>query len=81
MLGFERALGSSTAAVLQLTVTQSPFQELGLEDVDDVTYLVDLGIKQGLSEHVVLFFALSKNLVNFNNSADIGAHVGLTWTQ
>jgi hypothetical protein len=80
MLGFERALGRKTSFIAQTTLSQSPFGDLDIGELDDVSYLVDLGIKRGLSEKTVLFAAVSENVVNFDNSIDVGLHVGVTRT-
>lgn len=81
MAGYERALGHKTSVVVQGTVSQSPFRDLDVERLDDIAYLVDLGIKHGFHERWVLFVALSENLLNFGSTADVGAHFGITWTQ
>lgn len=79
MLGYEHALGSTWSVVLQGTVSQSPFQELDIDALDKVAFLMDLGFKKGLGERNVFFFAVSENIVNFDNTPDVGIHVG--WTK
>lgn len=80
MVAYEHALGSRTSVIAQGTVSQSPFGDLDLDDLDDVAYLVDLGVKRGLSEKTVIFAALSENVVNFGSSIDVGLHLGVTRT-
>ena len=80
MLGYEHAIGSMTSVVAQATVSQSPFGDLNINRLADVAYLVDLGVKRGLSEKTVVFAALSENVVNVNSSIDVGLHIGITRT-
>ena len=80
MLGYERALGRSVSLIAQVTVSQSPFEDLAIEGLDDIAYLVDFGVKKGLSEHLVGFLALSENFLTFGNTADFGLHLGFTQT-
>jgi|GEM_PF-363272 len=80
MLGYERALGQSVSAIVQLTVSQSPFEDLHVEGLDDVAFLVDLGIKKGFNERLVGLLAISENFLTFGNTADFGLHLGFTQT-
>jgi len=80
MLGYEHALRSRTSVVAQGTISQSPFGDLDIDQLDDIAYLVDLGVKRGLSEKTVLFVALSESVANFGNSIDVGLHLGVTRT-
>jgi hypothetical protein len=80
MAGYERAIGSSLSWVAQATVSQSPFADLEVDALAELAYLVDLGIKKGLGENRVLFFAITENLVNLDNTPDVGLHLGLTQT-
>lgn len=79
MLAFERAVGTRTSVVAQATLSQSPFGDLDLEKLDQVTTQVTLGLKRVLGRRV-LFVGLTENVANFGNSPDIGVHVGLTTT-
>jgi hypothetical protein len=80
MVGYEHALGSRTSVVAQGTISQSPYGDLDIRELDDIAYLVDLGVKRGLSEKTVVFAALSENVVNFGSSIDVGLHLGVTRT-
>lgn len=80
MIGYERAPGSTLSLIGQLTVSQSPFQDLEIEGLDDVAFLVDFGVKKGFNEHLVGFLALSENFLTFGNTADFGLHLGFTQT-
>lgn len=80
MFGYEHALGRTASAILQLTASQSPFEDLAIEELDDVQYLFDIGVKKGFGAHTVLFLAISENFLTFGSSADVGLHLGLTQT-
>jgi hypothetical protein len=81
MLAYERAWGDSASVIVQATASQSPFRDLDIQKLDDVAYLVDLGVKKGIGERWVGFLALSENVLNFGSSADVGLHLGVTWTR
>lgn len=81
LLAYERRLRPATSAIFQLKAAESPFKELAVEDLGDVTFLADFGIKQRVGRDTVLFAALSENIVHYRNSADFGLHFGLTWTR
>jgi hypothetical protein len=77
MLAYERALGSRTSVLGQVTVSQSPFRDLDLERLQKFTMQVTLGLKRVIGKQV-LFFGITENVVHYNNSPDIGIHLGLT---
>jgi len=77
MLAYERALGSKTSILAQTTVAQSPFSDLGLDRLEKVSMQVTLGLKRVLGKQILLL-GITENLAHFDNSPDIGFHVGLT---
>jgi len=79
MLAFERALGGRTSILAQATVSQSPFGDLELAKLDNITSQLTVGLKRVVGRQV-LFFGLTENVANFSNSPDIGLHFGLTTT-
>jgi hypothetical protein len=81
MIGYEHGWGRNASVILQATASQSPFRQLGIQKLDDIAYLVDLGVKKGIGERWVAFVALSENLLTFGSTADVGLHWGLTWTR
>ncbi len=80
MIAYERAMGGKMSGLAQLTVSQSPFDDLRLEELAETSIQITLGIKRVIFDDQVLFLGLTENVANFNNSADIGFHVGLTRT-
>lgn len=80
MLGYERALGNTVSVIVQATASQSPFEDLQVEELDALAFLVDFGVKKGFNEHLVGFAAISENFLTFGSSADFGVHLGLTHT-
>ena len=80
-LGYERAFGRTWSVVIQGSASQSPFKDSDIALLDEVAYLIDLGVKKGLNRETVLVFAITENLVNIDSSADFGVHLGVTWTR
>lgn len=79
MIGWEQGFGKRSSAILQATVTQTPFDDLGLEELSATSIQMTLGYKRVVLEDKVLFVGVTENLQNFDNTADIGVHLGLTW--
>jgi hypothetical protein len=79
MLAWERALGKSMTGLVQLTISESPFSDLDLENLNTLSSQITLGVKKAIGANV-FFFGLTENVVNFDNSPDIGVHLGLTRT-
>jgi hypothetical protein len=77
MVAYERSLGAKTSGLIQVTLSQSPFDELDLEELAVVSSQVTLGFKRVIRESV-LFVGLTENVAKFDNSPDIGFHLGLT---
>lgn len=80
MLGYEHAIGHTASWLIEVTASQSPFEDLNVAGLNDVQFLTDLGVKKGFGENTVLFFALSENFLTFGSTADVGLHLGLTQT-
>ncbi len=78
MVAWERSLGPKTSGLAQLTVSESPFRDLDLDELARATSQVTLGLKQVVRTKYVLFVGLTENISTFNSSPDIGFHVGLT---
>jgi hypothetical protein len=79
MLAYERVLGSRTSILGQVTLSQSPFGDLGLDRLDKVSMQVTLGLKRVIGKQVLLI-GVTENVAHFDNSPDIGFHFGLTRT-
>lgn len=78
LVGWEQAIGRSASVITQVTIAQSPFEDLDIEGLDEISYLADIGFKKGIGEHSVVFLALSENFLTFGSSADVGLHLGVT---
>lgn len=77
MLALERTIGPNSTVLLQATVSQSPFRELNVEDLQGVSTQITVGFKRRLGRQV-LFVGLTENAANFDLSPDIGVHLGVT---
>lgn len=79
MLAWEVALGRKTTVLLQATVSQSPFEELRSAELSSETTQLTVGLKRVVGGQV-LFLGVTENVASFNNTADIGLHLGVTRT-
>ena len=78
MVAYERSLGPSMSGLAQLTVSESPFRDLDLDELARASSQVTLGLKKVVWSKHVLFVGLTENIASFNSTADIGFHLGLT---
>ena len=79
MIAYERGLGTRTSILAQMTLSQSPFGDLDLEELKDLSTQLTLGVKRVVGKQV-LFAGITENVASFDNSPDIGFHLGLTRT-
>jgi hypothetical protein len=77
MLAYERALGARTSILGQVTLSQSPFGDLGLDRLDKGSMQVTLGLKRVIGKQILLI-GITENLAYFDNSPDVAFHFGLT---
>lgn len=77
MLAFEVALGGKTTGLVQVTASQSPFDDLGSDELSSASTQVTLGAKVAFGKNV-WFLGVTENLVSFDNTSDIGLHLGVT---
>ncbi len=68
------------SVITQVTISQSPFEDLDVERLDDVAWLADVGYKRQLRDDMVLFVAITENFENFGSSLDVGMHIGWNWS-
>ena len=76
----ELAIGDRTSLLLQVTASQSPFEEFRTTRIDDPAFQLTAGVRRAVGPRSVLFAAFTENLKSFNNSPDISFHLGLTQT-
>lgn len=77
MAALEHAIGGSMSGLLQVTLSQSPFGDLQLSDLNRTSLQVTVGLKRVVGRGA-LFVGLTENFGSFNNTPDVGFHVGLT---
>lgn len=75
---YEVSLTRRTNAVLQFQASESAIREMSLEEIKANKYQASLGLhsRQG---RLVYSFAVTENLVNFQNTPDIGLSLMLGW--
>ena len=75
--GAEYRYSSRTSWLLQTLVTSAGAKHFG--DFSKSTYEVTLGFKHVLSDNLLLEASVLENLFTFDNSPDLGFHVGVVW--
>lgn len=75
-LAWETRVGHSTSAILQATAARSVFAGDTDPELSANQYQVSAGVRH-VSGAMHYTFAITENLVNFNNTPDIGFHIGL----
>jgi hypothetical protein len=78
MAAAERVFRTRTSVVFQGAVSESPFEELEFSRIGERSVQFTAGIKQALGKRTVLFAGFTENLENFNNSADVNLHLGIS---
>ncbi len=74
----ELSLGPKMSGLAQLTISESPFRDLALDELARASFQVTLGFKKVVWTKHVIFVGLTENVASFNSSPDIGFHIGLT---
>ena len=78
MFGLTLRTSPSSSLIAQLTASQSPFFDLDLPELRAVSLQLSLGYKHAFSNSITLFGAATENIANFDNTADIGFHAGIS---
>ena len=76
MLAYERRLVPSLSGIVQLTVSESPYRSLNLQELSKAALQGSIGVKYRLGR-TTWIAALTENLVHFDNTADVGLHLGV----
>lgn len=75
---YEYALGRDSSVIAQFTAARSTFADGPDRGLTDNEYQASLGWRRTW-DHFYLTLALTENVFTFNNTPDIGFHVGLGW--
>lgn len=76
LIAVERAIGWRSSLVLQVVLSESPFEQLNTSRIDAEIFESTLGYKLATTEKTTLTFAVTENFVNHTNSGDLSLHVG-----
>lgn len=77
-VAWENRLARNLNLVLQLNGARSVFEDGADAELTANVLQASIGLRQRLGDFV-LSYALTENLVNFNNTADLGFHIGFAW--
>lgn len=77
MAAGEFDLDAASSLILQMTASESPFATLDLPELGQVSLQLSFGYRHAFDSRMALFIALTENIIHFDNSADVGLHLGL----
>lgn len=77
-MAWEHLLQDQLNLVLQVNAQRGLFRNGTDPEISSNVYQASVGIRQRHGS-IVWSYALTENLVNFNNTADIGIHFGFAW--
>jgi hypothetical protein len=77
MLAVECRVGERSSVIVQYLATRGAIEDLG--ELSRPSHEVSVGYKTELSPGALLEIGILENLFLFDNSPDIGLHVGMTW--
>jgi hypothetical protein len=75
--GIAQLLSDRTSAVAQLTVSESPFRNIGLAEFTRRTYQLSVGMQRRIGRSFVAYAAIIENVLTYENSADAGVAWGV----
>jgi hypothetical protein len=73
-----RPLGARTAATMQLTVSESPFRNIGIAEFNRRVFQLSAGLQRRVGRSTYVYVALIENMFHFENSADAGVSWGIS---
>jgi hypothetical protein len=76
-VGISRLVASRTSATLQLTVSQSPFRNIGAPELSRRSYQMTVGVQHAFGASVSAYAGIVENLITYQNSADAGMILGI----
>lgn len=77
-IAWEHRAFENTNLVIQLNVQQGLFSDGGNTELSETITQASIGLRHRAGEFV-WSYGLTENLVNFNNTADLGFHIGFAW--
>lgn len=77
-VAWEHRLSSRLNLILQLNGARSVFGEGADDELTANVFQASIGLRQRRGEFV-WSYALTENMFNFNNTADLGIHIGFAW--
>ncbi|MDQ6802617.1 MAG: DUF3187 family protein [Acidobacteriota bacterium] len=76
-VGISRLLTEKTSAVVQVTVSESPFRNIGIAEFTRRSYQLSAGMQHRIGHSVIAYAALIENVLTYENSADAGVAWGI----
>ncbi|HEY6843346.1 MAG TPA: DUF3187 family protein, partial [Thermoanaerobaculia bacterium] len=77
-LATSQAIGERAAVTAQLTVSESPFRHLGLDELTRRSNQLSIGLQHQLGRSAVAYVAMIENVLNYENSADAAIAWGVS---
>ena len=79
VLAFEYRTTGRLAALLQTQVNIGPFPSSRLGPLNRTAIEATAGVRYALSESLSLDAGLTENLSQYQNTPDVGMHIGIVW--
>ena len=76
-VGISRLLTERTSAIAQLTVSESPFRNIGIPEFTRRTLQLSIGMQHRVGDSLIAWAALIENVLTYENSADAGVACGI----
>jgi hypothetical protein len=79
MLALEYLTTNKLSVLLQTLANTSPFPDSVLGPLDRTAYEIHGGIKYAISPTALFEVSITENLSQYQNTPDIGLHMGVRW--
>ncbi|HYS55403.1 MAG TPA: DUF3187 family protein [Thermoanaerobaculia bacterium] len=77
--GLSHLLSDRTSAEVQMTISESPFRDIGIAEFTRRSYQLSIGMQRRIGRSLIAYAALIENVLSFENSADAGVAWGVTF--
>lgn len=77
-VALSRAIGRRTGATVQITISESPFRNIGIAEFNRRSCQFSAGVQRRIGSSTFAYLALTENLFNYENSADAALSWGIS---
>jgi uncharacterized protein DUF3187 len=76
-VGISRLITDQTSVIAQVTVSESPFRNIGIAEFTRRTHQLSIGMQHRVGHAFIAWAALIENVLTYENSADAGLACGI----